>query len=59
MAQGAKIRGASKIIGVDTNPEKYEKGMLSIRKCSTGLWIPECSQKLLNYFLLMQERPLA
>lgn len=31
MAQGAKIRGASKIIGVDTNPEKYEKGMLSIQ----------------------------
>ncbi|XP_020084178.1 alcohol dehydrogenase-like 6 isoform X2 [Ananas comosus] len=26
VAQGAKIRGASKIIGVDTNPEKYEKG---------------------------------
>ncbi|XP_072987161.1 alcohol dehydrogenase-like 6 [Typha latifolia] len=26
VAQGAKLRGASRIIGVDTNPEKYEKG---------------------------------
>lgn len=26
VAQGAKLRGASKIIGVDTNPEKQEKG---------------------------------
>lgn len=26
VAQGAKIRGASRIIGVDTNPEKSEKG---------------------------------
>lgn len=26
VAQGAKIRGASQIIGVDTNPDKYEKG---------------------------------
>ncbi|KAJ4844476.1 hypothetical protein Tsubulata_006311 [Turnera subulata] len=25
VAQGAKIRGASQIIGVDTNPDKYEK----------------------------------
>ncbi|KAF3322336.1 alcohol dehydrogenase-like 6 [Carex littledalei] len=27
VAQGAKLRGASKIIGVDTNPEKREKGI--------------------------------
>ncbi|XP_078166723.1 groES-like zinc-binding dehydrogenase family protein isoform X2 [Carex rostrata] len=27
VAQGAKLRGASKIIGVDTNPEKHEKGI--------------------------------
>ncbi|XP_010933295.2 alcohol dehydrogenase-like 6 isoform X1 [Elaeis guineensis] len=26
VAQGAKLRGASRIIGVDTNPQKYEKG---------------------------------
>uniref|UniRef100_A0A453P5J6 Alcohol dehydrogenase-like C-terminal domain-containing protein n=1 Tax=Aegilops tauschii subsp. strangulata TaxID=200361 RepID=A0A453P5J6_AEGTS len=26
VAQGAKLRGASKIIGVDTNPDKQEKG---------------------------------
>ncbi|XP_010248788.1 PREDICTED: alcohol dehydrogenase-like 6 [Nelumbo nucifera] len=26
VAQGAKLRGASRIIGVDTNPEKYKKG---------------------------------
>ncbi|GJN21673.1 hypothetical protein PR202_gb09173 [Eleusine coracana subsp. coracana] len=26
VAQGAKLRGASKIIGIDTNPEKQEKG---------------------------------
>ncbi|KAL5993372.1 hypothetical protein ACLOJK_014296 [Asimina triloba] len=26
VAQGAKLRGASKIIGIDTNPAKYEKG---------------------------------
>ncbi|KAF8376934.1 hypothetical protein HHK36_030305 [Tetracentron sinense] len=26
VAQGAKLRGASRIIGVDVNPEKYEKG---------------------------------
>ncbi|KAL0356445.1 UNVERIFIED_CONTAM: Alcohol dehydrogenase-like 6 [Sesamum radiatum] len=26
VAQGAKLRGASRIIGVDTNPEKSEKG---------------------------------
>lgn len=26
VAQGAKLRGASQIIGVDTNPAKYEKG---------------------------------
>ncbi|KAF2323862.1 hypothetical protein GH714_001831 [Hevea brasiliensis] len=25
VAQGAKLRGASQIIGVDTNPEKHEK----------------------------------
>ncbi|KAL4186065.1 hypothetical protein AMTRI_Chr09g31920 [Amborella trichopoda] len=28
VAQGAKLRGASQIIGVDTNPEKNEKGKL-------------------------------
>ncbi|CAN6481693.1 unnamed protein product [Victoria cruziana] len=26
VAQGAKLRGASRVIGVDTNPEKLEKG---------------------------------
>ncbi|XP_058090237.1 alcohol dehydrogenase-like 6 [Magnolia sinica] len=26
VAQGAKLRGASRIIGLDTNPAKYEKG---------------------------------
>lgn len=26
VAQGAKLRGASRIIGVDTNPQKYEMG---------------------------------
>lgn len=30
VAQGAKVRGASRIIGVDTNPEKCEKGTLDI-----------------------------
>ncbi|KAL6178333.1 hypothetical protein ACLB2K_049851 [Fragaria x ananassa] len=29
VAQGAKLRGASAIIGVDTNPEKGEKGSVS------------------------------
>ncbi|PIA54942.1 hypothetical protein AQUCO_00901090v1 [Aquilegia coerulea] len=28
VAQGAKLRGASRIIGVDTNPQKYEKGKI-------------------------------
>ncbi|XP_026408289.1 alcohol dehydrogenase-like 6 [Papaver somniferum] len=26
VAQGARLRGASRIIGIDTNPDKYEKG---------------------------------
>lgn len=37
VAQGAKIRGASRIIGVDTNPEKSEKGI----RCSFFLPILE------------------
>ncbi|KAF5207952.1 alcohol dehydrogenase [Thalictrum thalictroides] len=28
VAQGAKLRGASRIIGVDTNPEKFDKGKI-------------------------------
>lgn len=30
VAEGARLRGASKIIGVDLNPEKFEIGKLSI-----------------------------
>ncbi|KAF2304425.1 hypothetical protein GH714_030980 [Hevea brasiliensis] len=30
VAQGAKLRGASQIIGVDTNPEKHEKEVLKV-----------------------------
>lgn len=30
VAYGAKLRGASRIIGVDTKPEKCEKGKLDI-----------------------------
>ncbi|XP_077220449.1 groES-like zinc-binding dehydrogenase family protein isoform X2 [Tasmannia lanceolata] len=34
VAQGAKLRGASRIIGVDTNPAKYEKGkVFGITEC--------------------------
>lgn len=38
VAQGAKLRGASRIIGVDTNPEKSEKGILCKTDCSFVFW---------------------
>ncbi|PON53607.1 Alcohol dehydrogenase superfamily, zinc-type [Trema orientale] len=31
VAQGAKLRGASRVIGVDTNPEKVEKGLSNLK----------------------------
>ena len=30
VAEGARIRGASKIIGIDTNPNKFSKGKCSL-----------------------------
>lgn len=55
VAEGARLRGAAKIIGVDLNPDKFEIGKLEGRQnqTSSSLSCIKVKQKEINFYFVV------